>query len=322
MNSSVRKQLFLLILLTAATLAITQSAFAQAQPAPSFSLASAAYTYNSDNQVVSSTSGESFVYDDNGNLTERTLPGAGRITLGYNPDNQLVNYTSEPTKLSFTYDALGNRIRKASGSSITKYIVDPNRSLPGVLAESDASGKITAYYVYGLGLISKITGSSAYFYQYDGLGSTVAITDKDGKVLNQYAYDDFGNLATNSTESLTNPFKYVGKFGVMTDLPDLLYMRARYYSPSIGRFINKDPIQILNVELNQLLNRYLYVENNPISRKDPKGEFIEPSTAAWILIGAMVVWFANWIAQQLRDTGTEFIEAPGPAEEPIVDPLQ
>ena len=52
----------------------------------------------------------------------------------------------------------------------------------GDLAETDASGNITAYYVYGYGLISKITPSTeSYFYHFDGLGSTIAITDSSGE---------------------------------------------------------------------------------------------------------------------------------------------
>jgi RHS repeat-associated protein len=82
----------------------------------------------------------------------------------------------------------------------------------------------------------------------------------------QIAYDDFGNLATNSTETISNPFRYVGRYGVMTDLNDLLYMRARYYLPSLGRFVNKDPIGFAGG-----LNLYGYGGNNPISWVDPSG---------------------------------------------------
>lgn len=120
--------------------------------------------------------------------------------------------------------------------------------------------------MYGLGLISKIVGNNAYFYQYDTIGSTVSLSDKDGNLKNKYAYDDFGNLAVNSTETVANPFKYVGRFGVMTDTPDLLYMRARYYMPSVGRFINKDPIGLRGG-----MNLYGYVGGNPIGRIDPTG---------------------------------------------------
>jgi RHS repeat-associated protein len=73
-------------------------------------------------------------------------------------------------------------------------------------------------------------------------------------------------MANNSTESIGNSFKYVGQFGVMTDAKDLFYMRARYYMPSIGRFINKDPIGLAGG-----LNMYSYVGGNPTNLIDPTG---------------------------------------------------
>ncbi len=224
---------------------------------PVFPTASASYSYNSDNQLVTAT-GRSFSYDNNGNM----ISGSGTPALGftYNSLNQLTQYTSGTTAISYQYDVLGNRIKKTSGTTTTKYISG--------LVETDAVGTITAYYVYGLGLISKVEGSSAYYYQYDGLGSTVAITDSIGAIKNKYVYNDFGEIATNSTETIANSFKYVGKYGVMTDAPDLLFMRARYYMPSIGRFINKDPIGLMGG-----LNLYAYVGNNAINWIDPHGLF-------------------------------------------------
>ncbi|MCG8430497.1 MAG: RHS repeat-associated core domain-containing protein [Candidatus Omnitrophica bacterium] len=67
---------------------------------------------------------------------------------------------------------------------------------------------------------------------------------------------------------MSNPFRYVGKYGVQTDGDDLLFMRARYYKPSIGRFINKDPIGLAGG-----MNLYNYVGGNPIGRIDPAGLF-------------------------------------------------
>ncbi len=118
------------------------------------------------------------------------------------------------------------------------------------MAETDAKGTVTASYVYGLGLVEKIVGEQAYFYQFDGLGSTVAMTDVEGKVVNQYAYDDFGQGATNAIETVANPFQYVGRWGVMTEALDLVYMRARHYVPSLGRFVQKDPLGFAGGDLN------------------------------------------------------------------------
>ena len=85
--------------------------------------------------------------------------------------------------------------------------------------------------------------------------------------MNAYAYDDFGQGATNRVEMVANPFRYVGRYGVMTDGDDLLSMRARYYIPSLGRFTQSDPIGFAGGDL----NLYAYVGNNPITRLDPLG---------------------------------------------------
>jgi RHS repeat-associated protein len=179
------------------------------------------------------------------------------------------------------------------------------------LAETDGSGNITSYYVYGLGLISKITpGGQVYYYQYDDLGSTIAITDSSGNVVNQYAYDPFGNLA-NSTETVPNPFRYVGALGVMDEGNGLLYMRARYYAPNIGRFINQDPIGLAGG-----LNMYAYVGNNPVSWVDPSGNFVVPAWIIWTMISSAVIgqfeWamFAKWEIQG-REIVTKY---PDPAQ--------
>jgi RHS repeat-associated protein len=244
----------------------------------------------SDNQLTTST-GKAFTYDDNGNLTLLHPDTGTNTSLAYDYDNQLTQYTQGTTSLAYQYDALGNRIKKTQGSTITKYIVDPNRGLPSVLCETNASGAIIAYYVYGLGLISKVIGNNAYYYQYDGIGSTVAITDSNGIIKNKYAYDDFGNLASNSTETITNSFKYVGKYGVATDLNDLLYMRARYYIPSIGRFTQYDPIGAINP--------YIYTDNNPINYIDPDGNIVLVLTVPTILLilaAGYVITTTNWQA--------------------------
>jgi RHS repeat-associated protein len=92
-------------------------------------------------------------------------------------------------------------------------------------------------------------------------------------VVNKYANTPFGVLA-GIEESIRNPFKYVGKFGVMDDENGLLYMRARYYDPHIDKFLTQDPIGFLGG-----LNLYTYVVNNPVNLIDPLGSQWSPSDA-------------------------------------------
>lgn len=134
------------------------------------------------------------------------------------------------------------------------------------LAEYDGGGNLIANYVYGLGLVYKVdTSDKPYFYHYNFTGSTVAMTDTNGNIINKYAYTPFGRLA-GSVESVPNPFRYVGKSGVMDDKSGLFYMRARYYDPEVGRFITKDPIGF-----DGGVNLYGYVGENPINFIDPSG---------------------------------------------------
>jgi RHS repeat-associated protein len=106
---------------------------------------------------------------------------------------------------------------------------------------------------------------SIYCYHFDALGSVIALTDMDQTIVNAYAYDPFGRLR--EQESLAQPFKYVGRYGVMHEPNGLYYMRARYYDPSVGRFISEDPIGFAGGDV----NLYAYVQNDPVNFVDPNG---------------------------------------------------
>lgn len=97
----------------------------------------------------------------------------------------------------------------------------------------------------------------------------MAVTDQDGKVKYSYNYTPYGELLEGEYSD-TVPFLYNGQFGVTTDGNGLYYMRARYYNVDIKRFINQD-VLMGTLERISSLNRYAYVEGNPVSFLDPFG---------------------------------------------------
>jgi RHS repeat-associated protein len=231
--------------------------------APSLLPQQITYTYAADNRLQTANE-TAFTHDANGNLT--AMSGAPAKTYTYDALDRLIQVTFPGYQAQYHYDGLGHRVARTVGRRTTKYMVNPNGVLSQVLGETDGAGNITAYYVYGLGLISKVTPrGETYFYHYDGLGSTVAMTDGSGNIVNTYAYDAFGHI-TQSAETTANPFKYIGRYGVMDEDNGLLYMRARYYDALHGRFITQDPIGLLGG-----MNVYGYVGNNPTNLADPSG---------------------------------------------------
>ncbi len=168
------------------------------------------------------------------------------------------------------------------------YLVDPQATYSQILItetyEKNLLGQFTkltgsTLYTYGLGLISESSEKSGYLvYHFDQLGSTKRITDKDGKTVYTMSYGSYGELfgIKDAKGKLVNfkdnpiAFLYNGQYGIVTDQNTLLYMRARYYNPEIKRFINQD-VLTGSIGNSQSLNRYSYVQGNPIRFTDPFG---------------------------------------------------
>jgi len=236
------------------------------------------YTYDAADRLLSAAD-TTFTWDNNGNMLSK-----GSITYTYDYANRLVRVISGTTAVQFTYDGDGKRSSKTVNGAATRYLYDVNTLLPVVLSES-ANGNDTLY-TYGAELIAMTdpTGAQTY-YHYDGLGSTCNLTNEAGQAIAGYAYDAFGNLHA-MTGSSDNPFGFTGQ--QTDDETGLLYLRARYYDQSVGRFITKDPSPAYP-SVPQSLNRYVYVENNPINLVDPSGN-------DWISIGLGTTGLVAWVA--------------------------
>lgn len=106
-------------------------------------------------------------------------------------------------------------------------------------------------------------GNAEEYFLTDAQGSTVALTDSSGAILQEYHYGPYGEANANAA-GITNPFQYTGR---ENDGDGLYYYRARYYSPALKRFISEDPIGF-NGGQN---NFYAYVDGNPVGYVDPLG---------------------------------------------------
>ncbi|MDY6994758.1 MAG: RHS repeat-associated core domain-containing protein, partial [Pseudomonadota bacterium] len=93
-------------------------------------------------------------------------------------------------------------------------------------------------------------------------------TDEQAQVVQRFAYGPYGELL--SGDATLTPFLFNGMFGVMSEGNGLFFMRARFYSAQVKRFVNQD-VLVGNVVRGQSLNRFAFVAGRPVSFVDPFG---------------------------------------------------
>lgn len=212
----------------------------------------ASASYNSANHQLT-FGARSLSYDLNGNLA-----ADGTNTYTWNARNQLVGI-SGAVPATFVYDALGRRQRKTIDGTVTDFVYD----LLNPVRES--SGVDTVDLLTGLGIDEHLTrttaGSTEYFLR-DALSSTVSLANGGGTIATEYTYEPFGSVSATGVTT-ANTFKYTGR---EDDGTGLGFYRARYYHPTLQRFISEDPIGFRGG-----INLYAYVRNNPLGYIDPLG---------------------------------------------------
>lgn len=232
---------------------------------------STSYTVNSLNQYTSG----SMTYDGNGNtLTDGPIFGSGN-GYSYDAENRLISVRGGSiTGGSYAYDSVGRRKTKNVNSLpivTTNFVTDAdNRE---VLEYNGSTGHIQTWYVFGLGpdevlnQMNVAAGTRETMIP-DIQGSVVGTLDSGTGTLTKAGFQPFGQ----NTTAVTGTFRYTGRrfdaetIGSSSQPSGLYYYRAREYSPTLGRFLQPDPVGYAGGD-----NLYAYVNNDPLNNTDPSG---------------------------------------------------
>ena len=224
------------------------------------------YHYNAKNQLTHIHNGENtlrYLYDKQGNLLEEQGE-TRRKQYSYDTANCQVSIASSKEDgtigklLQFNrYDGEGLRYETEEDGKIIRFLFDR-----GELAQENREGEETSY-VRGCNPIALSRGGKDrnYFIQ-DEMGSTLLLLDQDHEIRKSYRYDAFGNILK-ETGDIPNRLTYTGQ--MYDGAAVQYYLRARFYNPAIGRFMQEDTYR------GDGLNLYAYCANNPVVYYDPSG---------------------------------------------------
>ena len=220
------------------------------------------YLYNEKNQLVEEESPadrKQFSYDRQGGIIEEKN-AAGIRLFSYNSRHQQTRVETETGNVQENrYDAEGLRFELLENGRRTSFVYHNGE----LLQEEGREEQGTSYHL-GAGMEAFRRGQELSYYHRDEQLSTALVTDGHRNVQNSYQYDAFG-MSLGTTEKLNNRIRYTGQ--QYDDVTGQYYLRARYYNPVAGRFMQEDVYQ------GDGLNLYAYCGNNPVVYYDPSGYY-------------------------------------------------
>jgi RHS repeat-associated protein len=244
------------------------------------------YNYPSGNNLLSSltqssTTVRSFSYDGAGNVTADTR-GSTTYNYAYNKRNRLAELDMGSTvTANYTYDGLERlAIRTTSNmtpAGTTQYVYD----LAGhLITEADSSGNTLTEYVWlddmPLAVVANVdTSPTLYFVHADHLNRPIRMTDGSESAVWDAVYNPFGD-ANSISGSAANNMRFPGQYFLIE--AGLHYNWYRHYDPTIGRYIQPDPLGFVDGP-----SVYAYVSSAPVQTIDQNG--LETIVTVWDGVG-------------------------------------
>ena len=239
------------------------------------------YTYSGNNELLAMTNGSSTTnlnYNSGSEMTSLSSP-AGSTTFSYDPEGDRTSTTpptgtatdytydqagrltgvSGPTTASYFYNGDGLRMSKTVNGTTEQYTWNEASSLPLLLEDGSTD------FIYGPGglTLEQVSGSTPDYFLHDWQGSTMGLTSETGSLAASYTYDAYGNV-TSSSGTASTRLLFQGQY--QDQETGLYYLQSRYYDPSTGQFLSRDP--------DNTLVPYAYAVGDPINACDPTGEML------------------------------------------------
>ncbi|NEZ56031.1 RHS repeat protein [Adonisia turfae] len=239
----------------------------------------AGYQTGTNNQLT--TDGVfNYEYDNEGNRIRRTRISDGTVTTYEWDHRQRLVAVSEgdgatvTQRVTYTYDAFDRRLSQSVDSdgdgpaaATTEHFIYDGDHIALVF---DETGNQTHRYLHGPNvdqiLAEETADGAVHWALTDHQGSVRDVIDNSGNILNRIVYDSFGQVTSETNPDFDFRFGYTGR--ERDEATGLMYYRARYYDPAVGRFLSEDPLGFNAGDA----NLYRYVFNSPTNYTDPSGE--------------------------------------------------
>jgi RHS repeat-associated protein len=224
------------------------------------------YSYDPNHKhAVASAGSATYQYDANGSMTNRNGDA-----LTYDVENRLTSVTKAGVTTSFAYNGDGTRVKRSVSNAGTTYYIG---NIYEVWVPNSGTTTFNKYYYFGTQRIAAKIAGTLFYFQGDHLGSSsVAMTQAGTSFYSRQTYFPYGAQRTTEGSALPTDYTFTGQKS--DDSTGLMFYGARYYDPALGRFTQPDTI-VPNLGDPQSLNRYSYVQNNPVRYTDPTGHMMD-----------------------------------------------